>query len=163
MIYIKMNDDMSLVTTVAEPIYQGENFSKKVSFLVPMMIGEEPMDVKTTLAYLVYIRADGHPDIVYLEREEEMYNEDYYQYIVPIPETVTRYPGELVLWLEFYSGLASNPIVTRTGTNVMHIIEHPTVVDSLQDSQVTAIYQLSSKILDTEDDVTPTYNDVILF
>ena len=161
MTYVKVNDELDLAITEAEPIYQGENFSKSVTFIVPKIVSE--LDIKSTIAYLVYIRADGHPDIVYLEREEEDYNDDYYQYIVPIPETVTRYPGEIVFWLEFFAGLASNPTVLRTGTSGLHIIEHPTVTDSLTDSQVTAIYQLSARIIDTEDDVTPTYKDVILF
>ena len=159
--YIKVNNDLTLTITEYEQIFQGENLSKSITFLVPKIVGE--LDIKSMIAYLVYIRADGHPDIVCLEREEEDYNDDYYQYIVPIQETVTRYPGEIVFWLEFFAGLASNPTVLRTGTSGLHIIEHPTVTDSLTDSQVTAIYQLSARILDTEDDVTPTYNDVILF
>ena len=162
MTYIKIDDNLDLITTVAEPIYQGDNFSKAVTFLVPEIVGE--LNPLHSLAYLIYIRADGHPDIVYLEREEEKYNEDYYQYIVPIPEFVTRYPGEIVLWLEFYSGKASDPKVLKTGTNVMHVTEHISVSENkLGDNHLTALYQLSAQLAEAFGDVTLTDNEVILF
>lgn len=162
MTYIKIEDgSLDLIITAIEPIYQGENFSKSVTFLVPAELNGREM--KSMLAYLIYIRADGHPDIVYLERDENMYNEDYYQYTISIPEVVTRYPGEVTFWIEFFTGLASNPVVLKTGASMIHILEHPTSADSLIDSQVSAIYQMSAKILDKEDDITPTQNDVILF
>ena len=162
MTYIKIDDNLDLITTVAEPVYQGENFSKSVTFLVPEMVGD--VNPLSSLAYLVYIRADGHPDIVYLEREEEKYNEDYYQYVVPIPEFVTRYPGEIVLWIEFYSGRASDPVILKTGTTVMHVTEHNSVLENtLGDNQVTALYQLSTKVVEIHDGVDVADNDVIIF
>lgn len=162
MTYIKIDDNLDLVTTVADPVYQGENFSKSVTFLVPEITGI--LNPLASLAYLVYIRADGHPDIVYLEREEEKYNEDYYQYIVPIPESVTRYPGEIVFWIEFYSGRASEPVVLKTGAEVMHITEHESVLENkLGDNQVTALYQLATKVVEIHDGVDVADNDVILF
>ena len=161
MTYIKVNNDLTLTVTEAEVIYQGENLSKSVTFLVPKVLND--MEVRATIAYLIYIRADGHPNIALLEREEEDYNGDYHQYIVTLSEAVTRYPGEVTLWIEFFSGLASAPTILRTGPCGVRITEHPTVSDSITDSQIAAIYQLSTKILETEDDITPTYNDVILF
>lgn len=161
MTYIKVNDELDLVTTVAEPLFQGENMSKSVTFLVPKKIGE--LHTVASLAYLVYIRADGHADIVYLKRETEMYDDDYYQYVVPIPERVTRYAGEIVFWLEFYSGRASNPVIVKTGTNVMNVIEHHASGDRIDDRELSVIYQLHSKLVEATEDVRLSDNEVIIF
>lgn len=161
MTYIKIDENLNLVTTVAEPIFQGENLSKSVTFLVPKTVGD--LSVESSLAYLVYIRADGHADIVYLQRKDEMYDDDYYQYVVPIPERVTRYAGEILLWLEFYSGQASNPIIVKTGPDVMHVTEHHASGDRIDDRELTAIYQLHSKLVEATSDVSLSDNEIILF
>lgn len=161
MTYIKVDDNLDLVVTVAEPIFQGENLSKSVTFLVPKKVGE--LYAAAALAYLVYIRADGHADIVYLKRETEMYDDDYYQYIVTIPERVTRYAGEIVLWLEFYSGRASNPVIVKTGSTVMNVIEHHASADRIDDRELSIIYQLHSKLVEATDDIKLSDNEVILF
>ena len=161
MTYIKINDELDLVTTVAEPIFQGENLSKSFTFLVPEQVGD--LSVASSLAYLVYIRADGHADIVYLKREKEKYNDDYYQYIISIPERVTRYPGEIVFWIEFYSGRASNPIVVKTGSCVANVIEAHSSGDRIDDNELSIIYQLHSKLVEATEGVSLSDNDVIVF
>ena len=109
------------------------------------------------------MRADGHADIVYLDRETEMYDDDYYQYIVPIPERVTRYAGEIVFWLEFYSGRASNPVIVKTGSNVMNVIEHHASGDKIDDRELSIIYQLHSKLVEATEDIRLSDNEVLIF
>ena len=77
--YIKLDENMDLVITVNDPIYRGDNLNRKIIYLIPPVIGE--VDVLTAELYLSYIRADGVADVVILERMEEKYNENYYQYL----------------------------------------------------------------------------------
>ena len=73
MIYIKLDESMNLVMTVNEPIYRGDNLNQKITYLIPLRVGE--VDMLTATPYLSYIRADGVADIVRLERTEEKYKE----------------------------------------------------------------------------------------
>lgn len=93
MLYIKLDDDMNLVITVNEPIYRGDNLSRKITYLIPTIVGE--IDMLTASVFLNYIRADGVVDVVVLERSEEPYNESYLQYTFPVNCKLTKYPGEV--------------------------------------------------------------------
>lgn len=57
MIYIKLDESMNLVMTVNEPIYRGDNLNQKITYLIPLQVGE--VDMLTATPYLSYIRADG--------------------------------------------------------------------------------------------------------
>jgi hypothetical protein len=72
-LYIKLDDDMSLVITVNEPIYRGDNLSQKITYLIPTVVGE--IDMLTASVFLSYVRADGVADVVVLDRSETPYVE----------------------------------------------------------------------------------------
>lgn len=91
MIYIKLDEDMNLIVTKSEPIYRGDHMNQKITYLIPTMVGD--IDMLQATVYLSYIRADGTADIALLVREEETYNERYYQYHLPITSTLSRYAG----------------------------------------------------------------------
>ena len=91
MFYIKLNDDMELVITVREAIHRGDHLNQKLTFLVPLQVGD--IDPATAALYLSYIRADGTADIDLLHREKELYNESYYQFTMPVTSKLTRYAG----------------------------------------------------------------------
>lgn len=106
MLYIKLDDDMSLVITVNEPIYRGDNLSQKITYLIPTVVGE--IDMLTASVFLSYVRADGVADVVVLDRSETPYNESYFQYTFPINCKLSKYPGEVCTWIQIYSGTPSN-------------------------------------------------------
>lgn len=141
MLYIKLDDDMNLVITVNEPIYRGDNLSRKITYLVPTMVGE--IDMLTASVFLNYIRADGVADVVVLERSEEPYNDSYLQYTFPVNCKLTKYPGEVCTWMQIYTGTPSNPVVAKSGECMLQIQESKNMDDYLCDHQMTALYQLT--------------------
>lgn len=60
MFYIKLDENMDLVTTVREPLFRGDNLNRKLVYLIPLTVGD--IDMLTAYVYLNYIRADGEPD-----------------------------------------------------------------------------------------------------
>lgn len=144
MIYIKLGDDMALSITVNEPIRRGDNLSNKLTFLIPIQLRET--DMLSAVVYLCYLRADGSPDIVRLERSEQTYNELYYQYTVPVSCKLTRYPGQVCTWLEVFSGSASNPTIAKSSECLLFIEDAKNIGDYLCGDQITVLYQMQKEI-----------------
>lgn len=144
MIYIKLGDDMTLNITVNEPIRRGDNLSNKLTFLVPLQLRE--IDMIGAVVYLCYLRADGSPDIVRLERSEQKYNELYYQYTVPVSCKLTRYPGQVCTWLEVFSGSVSNPTIAKSSECLLFIEDAKNIGDYLCGDQITVLYQMQKEI-----------------
>lgn len=144
MFYIKLTDTKDLTITVREPIYRGENLHEKVIYLLPKTIGD--IDVLSSYVYLNYIRPDGTPDIVILDRMEGLYNGMYLQYTFPITKKFTQFPGEVCTWLQIYTGDPSNPIVEKSGECMMHVLESKCIDQYTCDYQMTAIYQLHKTV-----------------
>lgn len=141
MLYIKLDDDMDLTITVNEPIYRGDNLNQKITYLVPKVVNEIDMLIAT--AYLCYIRADGTPDIIVLERSDEPYNEAYYQYTIPVTCKMTKFPGEVCTWMQIYAGTPSNPTTAKSGECTLQIQDSKNMDDYMCDYQMTALYQLT--------------------
>ncbi len=144
MLYIKLDSDMHLGITVNEPIYRGDNLSKKIIYLIPKQLNE--IDMLTATVFLNYIRADGHPDVVMLNRNDTPYNDSYFQYTFPIRCRLTAYPGEVCTWMQIYTGSPSNPIIAKSSECVLQIQASRNMDDYLCDHTVTALYQLSKKM-----------------
>lgn len=144
MFYIKLDENMDLVITVREPLFRGDNLNRKLVYLMPLTIGD--IDMMTAYVYLNYIRADGVADVVVMERMEEMYNESYYQYTLPVTCKLTRCPGEVCTWIHIYTGTPSNPSIQKTGECMLQIQDSKNMDDYFCDHQITAIYQLQKSI-----------------
>lgn len=159
MIYIKLDNNMDLTMTVKEPIYRGDNLNRKIIYLIPLKVGE--IDMLTATAYLSYIRADGIADVVILERQEEKYNESYYQYILPVTCKMTRFPGEICTWIQIYSGTPSNPTIAKSGECMIYVEDSKNMDDYLCDHQITALYQLQKGIDETKAAVSEKADNII--
>lgn len=146
MMYIKWTDNRDLIITVREAIYRGDNLSQKLIYLLPLHIGE--IDVENASVYLCYIRPDGTPDIVMLERSAELYNASYYQFCVPVTCKMTRFAGEVCSWLQIFSGPASAPVTAKSGECALRVLASKNMDDYLCDHQISAIYQLSQDVGD---------------
>jgi len=140
MIYIKLDKDMTLSVTVHAPLYRGDNASRKITFLLPLTVGE--VDMLAACVYLSYIRADGTADIVLLNRSDEKYNEEYYQYTLPITSTMTRYPGDICMWLQIYSGPSRNPIIAKSSECVLPILASTNMDEYISDRNLGLIYMM---------------------
>lgn len=158
MFYIKLDENMDLVTTVREPLFRGDNLNRKLVYLIPLTVGD--IDMLTAYVYLNYIRADGEPDVVVLERMEEKYNESYYQYTFPVTCKLTKYPGEVCTWMQIYTGTPSNPTIQKTGECMLQIQDSKNMDDYLCDHQVSAIYALQKQVEETEKTVNEIKTEV---
>lgn len=145
--YIKLDESMSLVVTVNEPIYRGDNLNRKIIYLVPVKVGD--VDVLTAKVYLSYIRADGAADVVILERTAEKYKEAYFQYVLPVSCKLTKYPGEVCTWIQIYSGTPSNPTISKSGECMLYVQESKNMDEYLGDCHMTALYQLHKQMDDS--------------
>lgn len=144
MTYIKLMDDMRLVITQADTIYRGDNMSAAITFLLPLKVGE--LEVKASTVFLSYIRADGTPDIVLLEPKSTMYDPNHHMYVMPITCKLSRYPGEVFMWLQFYAGNSALPEVKKSGECTIRILESRNLDDCFADHQLSVLYQLKQKI-----------------
>lgn len=98
--YIKMQDNKSLIVTVPSTIYRGETGSDVMTFLIPNQY--ENVEIANSSVLIRYIDADevGHSE--QLKLLPEMYN-GYLQYTLPIDTDVTSNAGILTLWLSCIS------------------------------------------------------------
>jgi len=131
---------MNLVITKNEPIYRGDHMNQKITYLVPAMVGD--IDMLSATVYLSYIRADGTADIALLVRDEEAYNDQYYQYHLPVTSTLSRYAGEICTFLQIFSGPARNPIVAKSGECVLRVIDSKNMDEYITDRHLRVIYEM---------------------
>lgn len=150
--YIKLDDQNDLVITARETIFRGDSLNHKIIFLIPHKVGE--LDVLASTIYLTYIRADETADVVLLERMEQDYNESYYQYTFPIDCSMTRYPGELVMFLQVLSGPYKNPAIAKSGECYLQIMASTNMDEYISDRNLSLINQMQhymdSKVEKTE-------------
>ena len=140
MFYIKLDDQNDLVITAREPIFRGDNLNRKITFLIPHKVGE--LDTLASTIYLTYIRADETADVVLLERMEQEYNESYYQYTFPVDCSMTRYPGQLVMFLQILSGPYQNPSISKSGECYLQVMASTNMDEYISDRNLSLISQM---------------------
>ena len=140
---------MDLSMTVREPLYRGDSLNRKVIYLCPQKIGE--IDLASAQLYLSYIRADGTPDIVLLERMSELYNAEYYQFTFPVTCKLTQYAGEVCTWITIFDGPPSAPQTAKSSECVLRIQQSKNLDDCLCDCQITALYQMQKQMTQSLD------------
>ena len=144
MFYIKLNDDMELVITVREAIHRGDHLNQKLTFLVPLQVGD--IDPATAALYLSYIRADGTADIDLLHREKELYNESYYQFTMPVTSKLTRYAGPVTTFLTIYAGPTNSPMVVKSGECMLQVMASTNMDDLVTDEGLSLIYSMQKQM-----------------
>ncbi len=140
MFYIKLDDQNDLVITAREPIFRGDSLNHKIIFLIPHKVGE--LDTLASTIYLTYIRADETADVVLLERMPQDYNESYYQYTFPVDCSMTRYPGELVMFLQVFSGPYNNPSISKSGECYLQVMASTNMDEYISDRSLSLIAQM---------------------
>lgn len=147
MFYIKLTDEKELQITEREPIYRGEKLNQKLTFLLPETVDE--VSVEASLVYLNCICADGRADIVHLDKLEEKYDETYLQFTVPITSRMTRFPGQMSVFLQIFCGDPTNPQVVKSGEACLTIEESPDLDKYFSsDRFITALYQHDKRMED---------------
>ena len=144
MFYVKLDNNKNLTVTVREPLYRGENLSGKIIYLVPTTVDE--VDIAAATIYLSYIRPDGVADVITLQRMEDKYNEQYFQYTVPVTCKMTKFAGSICTWMQIYSGDPVRPMVLKSGECMIWIEESKDMDDYLCDHQIASIYALQKQV-----------------
>lgn len=156
MIYLKLNRDMSLSVTQSQTIYRGENLRDKMILLLPQTIGN--ITVANANVYLTYIRADSEGQVALLEALPDLYNLQYYQYVFPISNTFTKYPGQVTMWLQIMSGKKNEPTVAKSGEVTMYVHESKSSDGFVEDRDITMLNQLVNKVEEKLEDYQTALN-----
>lgn len=152
MIYIMLDHNRNLVQTQYSPIYKGENLNQKIIFLVPTRIDD--IEVVSTTLYLCYVRADGTPNIVILENTGEKYNDYYLQYIIPVRCDMTMFAGEICIWLQLYTGDATDPVIAISDESTLRVLDTESGLDNISKTNpVTALYQIQDILTKNMDEL----------
>lgn len=161
MTYITLTNDMSLLVTQSTPIYRGDNMSSAITFLLPLLV--DKIDLATATVFLSYIRADGEPDMVILSRLDEKYNPSYYQYVLPVTCKLSKYPGQINMWLQICDdNNTCRPSIKKSGECFIRIHESKSMDNLVGDRQLTAVYQLLKKCDKLSEDASTdcTWGDI---
>lgn len=159
MLYIKLDESMNLVITKNEPIYRGDHMNQKITYLIPVMVGD--IDMLAATVYLSFVRADGTADIALLVREEELYNERYCQYRLPVTTTLSRFPGEVCTFLQIFSGPPMHPIIAKSGECILRIQDSRNMDEYITDRNLRMIYEMQRYMEDKVEKIEATLNERI--
>lgn len=146
MFYIKLDNSMDLVITSRETIYRGDHLNQKLTFLIPQKVGD--IDISAAAVYVSYIRADGTADIDLLNRQEELYNETYYKFTMPVTSKLTRYAGPVTIFLTIYTGPCNAPIISKSGECVLHVQASTNMDNVVTDQHLSLIYSMQKQMED---------------
>ena len=161
MTYITLTNDMSLLVTQSTPIYRGDNMSSAITFLLPLTV--DKIDLATATVFLSYIRDDGEPDMVILNRLTEKYNQSYYQYVLPVTCKLSKYPGQINMWLQICDdNKTCRPSIKKSGECFIRIHESKNMDSLVGDRHLTAVYQLLKKCDKLSEDTSTdcTWEDI---
>lgn len=143
MIYIKLDAMMSLTITRNGPVHRGDNLFENLIYLIPKNLnGLDPFDTDVCLSY---IRPDGMADIVTLNPLAEMYNDNYYQYVIPVTMAMTKYPGELRTWLLIVENgfEPEESVIAKSDECIIHVADSKDLRELFDDSKVEALFQIT--------------------
>lgn len=159
MFYIKLDSGMNLVVTSREPLYRGDHLYQKLTYLIPMKVGD--IDMSTAALYLSYIRADGTADIDLLKREDELYKESYYQFTMPVTSKLTRFAGPVTTFLTIYYGPYNSPMIAKSGECTLYIQSSTNMDDYINDRNLALIYSMQRQMEDKVEKAESALNDRI--
>lgn len=139
--YIKVQDNKSLVVTVPTSILRGENKVDTLVFLVPSEY--EGIKIADCAVMLRYIRPDNVGTSEQLKMLPEMYN-GYLQYSIRADSQFTAVEGKLRLWLSAIS--LTDALVLKTSELVVAIKPSPNIKEFLPQEDLDQIDQLAMSV-----------------
>lgn len=141
--YIKMNDDKSLVVTVPTTIYRGENKADMVTFLVPANYGDlNVADCDLTVRYILPDEeATGRSEPLLVQ--PEMYK-GYLQYNLSVDTQLTSHEGDVIVWLVALN--ATGSMVLKTGETVIVIAPARDITDYMSGEDLDQLDQLALQV-----------------
>lgn len=105
-----------MIHTTCSSIFQGENLSDKLVFLLPQTVGD--VTVENCKVYIYYVRPDGVYDFDELVKEPLDYKE-YHQYHFPITSKLTAAAGNVKMRMQ----LNNVPeVILRTAETTIEVL-----------------------------------------
>ena len=95
---IIMNKYKELITTIKNILYQRENLTEKIQFLIPEYYNE--IDLKEYTAVLKYIDQSNISHAEILEKDDELYKGKI-RYILPINSELSKFSGDIIIRITF--------------------------------------------------------------
>lgn len=120
MTYLLLDKWKNLIATKRDAIYRGEDLSEKITFVLPLSIGD--IDIGTATVRLNYTRSDEWSNIVSLTKDDEMYSDAYYKFITPVDAHMSAKAGNLTVWLEISDG-EDNPMIAKSSECILKILD----------------------------------------
>ena len=143
--YIKMNEDKSLMITVPTTIYRGEKNSDLITFLIPGEYeGNNIADYKMTMRYILPSGLGRSEELVF---QPEMYK-SYLQYSTQLNSRFTEERGEITIWLTAFG--RDGDIVLKTGEVAVTISQSKDISAYLPPNELDQIDQLAAKVAELE-------------
>lgn len=143
--YIKMNNDKSLVVTVETTIYRGETRADLITFLIPAQYeGINLADCAMTMRYLL---PDGVSKVEPLAVLPEKYK-TYLQFSTIVNTRLTAQAGSITVWLTAIDDILGT--VLKTGECIVRIADSIDVSGHFQEEDLDQIDMLISKVSSLE-------------
>lgn len=145
MYIIKMSNDKSLLTTISQPIYQGENNSNTIDFFIPYIY--ENRELNSAVVRLDYILPNGVSGFKILEKDVDEYD-NYTLYHLVITSDITYLIGRVKFWLTLLNN--TNDMILKTSQNYFDVIESINVTYGI--SQIDEIEKQIQELNDKKAD-----------
>lgn len=139
--YIKMQDNKSLIVTVPSTIYRGETGADTMTFLIPDKY--KNFSISDSSVLIRYVGPDGAGHSEQLKLLPEMYN-GYLQYALSVDTDVTSDDGVLTLWLSCIS--YDDIVVFKTGELEIEIKPSKDIGEYLTSEDLDQIDQLAIEV-----------------
>lgn len=143
--YIKMNDDKSLVITVPTTIYRGEKNADLITFLVPgEYSGKNVADCAMLMRYVLPSGIGRSESLIF---QPEMYK-SYLQYSTPVNTRFTDERGEIIVWLTAFDH--DDNVVLKSGEVIVTVQQSKDIGTYLPPDDIDQIDKLAAKVSELE-------------
>lgn len=140
--YIKMNDDKSLIITIPTTIYRGEANADIITFLIPAVFEDKNLaDYSMAMRYILPNETGRSDSLTY---KPEMYK-NYLQYTTPADTRFTSQEGVVTIWLTAVD--AYDNVVLKTGEVQVKINPSKNIMDYMAVSTLDQIDRMDADIM----------------
>ena len=150
--YIKTNDDKSLIITIPTTIYRGEKNADLITFLVPHYYGEQNVaDCKMMMRYVLPSGLGRSEALSYLP---ETYK-DYLQFSTPLDTSMTAERGDVTIWLTAFD--SNNDVILKTGEVIITVHQSKDIDAYLPPDDLDQLDDLQARVEALENDTDEVY------
>ena len=96
---ILMQDDKNLIATSRTTLRQYESLVDKIQFIIPQMYGDINFFTDDYQIVLKYVDQANIPHTVFLDKEDELYKENYIKCVLPVGIELTKFAGNITMYI----------------------------------------------------------------